>query len=323
MHFKGLDLNLLVVLDALLVERSTTRAGERLYLSQSATSGALARLREYFGDPLLIRGPQNKMALTPLAESLAGPVRSMLSQAETVLTSNAAFDPATSDRRFRLNMGDEVATALMPAVLERVRKTAPRVKVEILSYNPTGDLAPELAEVLEKGDLDFLIAPKAFASVHHPMELLLTEHFVCVAWAGNLQLGDTISEDQFYSMGHVATRLGPRTMHLAEEELTREFGEGRRVEVVAPNFGLKATFLIGTDLIATMQESLAHYCARYLPLKVLPLPVYHAPVPIFIQWHRYQDHDPGTRWLLSILKECASSIYRSQSNDKKPAAAKP
>ena len=314
MHFKGIDLNLLVVLDALLVERSTTKAGERLFLSQSATSGALSRLREYFGDPLLVRGRRNKMVLTPLAQNLAGPVRTLLSQAETVLTSNAAFDPATSSRHFRLNMGDEVATVLIPDVRKRVRKSAPNVGLEILSYNPTGDMARELADVLESGDLDFLIAPKIFTSPHHPKDLLFTEHYVCVAWEGNTLLRDTISAEEFYSLGHVATQMGARNRYLPEGTLLHQgLKEPRGIDIIVPTFTLKAFYVIGTDLIASLQESLARHFATYLPLKIFPMPVDNPSVGIFIEWHRYHDHDPATRWLLGILKDCAASIYRGRS----------
>lgn len=310
MHFKGLDLNLLVVLDALLTERSTTRAGERLYLSQSATSGALARLREFFGDPLLVRGTHNKMVLTPLAEGLAQPIRRMLMQAEDVLAYNAAFDPATSTRRFRLNMGDEVATVLMTAALEKIKQLAPQVSVEILSHHSAGDLGQDLAEILEQGDLDFLVVPKQLMSVHHPMEPFFTETFVCVAWSGNRLIGEAISREQFYSLGHVVTRHGSHQHYDEEAEMMRESADERRIEVIVPTFGLKAAFLVGTNLIAVMQESLARHYATYMPLKVLPLPIQAEPMSMQVQWHRYMDHDPGTKWFLKIMQDCAAAIYR-------------
>src|ERR1700751_3769342 len=112
MDFAGLDLNLLVAMDALFAEMNVSRAAERLHLSQSATSGALARLREAFHDPLLVQVGR-KMTLTPLAEGLIEPVRDFLLQAETILNNNPAFDPAASTRRFRLMMSDYVQTVLM------------------------------------------------------------------------------------------------------------------------------------------------------------------------------------------------------------------
>src|SRR5688572_6354716 len=99
MDYKGLDLNLLVVLDALFAEKNITRTGERLHLSQSATSGALARLRDFFKDELLVH-IGHKMALTPLAEDLVQPVRQALLQTERIIGTLPPFDPATSSRHF-------------------------------------------------------------------------------------------------------------------------------------------------------------------------------------------------------------------------------
>src|SRR5208283_3533861 len=140
MHFKGLDLNLLVVLDSLLTERSTTRTGERINLSQSATSGALARLREFFGDPLLIQIGQ-RMELTPMAEKLAQPVREIILKGESLLDKNQGFRPETSTRTFRLNMSDYAAAVILTGMLGRLCELAPQVRIEISSIvdEPTID----------------------------------------------------------------------------------------------------------------------------------------------------------------------------------------
>src|SRR6187401_163786 len=116
MHLGGLDLNLLMVLDALFVEKNVTRAGERIHLSQSATSGALSRLRDFFKDDLLVPVGR-KMVLTPLAEELAQPVRQLLVQAEAIIHRIPHFSPKTSQRSFRMVMSDYVATVLMSRAL--------------------------------------------------------------------------------------------------------------------------------------------------------------------------------------------------------------
>jgi len=105
MPFKGLDLNLLVVLDALLTEKNITHAGEKIHLSQSAASWSLARLRYFFGDQILVLCG-NKMALTPFAETLIEPLRTILANTEALAGRTASFDPATSTRSFTLNMSD-------------------------------------------------------------------------------------------------------------------------------------------------------------------------------------------------------------------------
>ena len=131
MDFGGLDLNLLVALDALFAEKSVSRAGERLHLSQSATSGALARLREAFHDPLLVQVGR-RMTLTPLAEGLVEPVRDFLMQAEAILNNSPAFDPLNSTRKFRLLMSDYAQTVVMTEALPRLQNLAPGVTIEIV-----------------------------------------------------------------------------------------------------------------------------------------------------------------------------------------------
>jgi hypothetical protein len=126
MHLDGLDLNLLVVLDALFSEKSVTRTGERIHLSQSATSGALARLREYFKDDLLVPVGRN-MVLTPLAEELARPLRDLLQQTETVIRRKPVFLPESSARRFRIVMSDYVAIVIMARALPEIQRQAPGI----------------------------------------------------------------------------------------------------------------------------------------------------------------------------------------------------
>ncbi len=132
MNFRGLDLNLLVAMDALLTERSTTRAGERVYLSQSAMSGALGRLRAFFDDELLIQVGQ-RMVLTPLAEDLVNPVREALLAIEKVVNKDQVFDPGTSSRRFRIMMSDYAAVVLMTRAMPAIQQMAPNVAIELVS----------------------------------------------------------------------------------------------------------------------------------------------------------------------------------------------
>lgn len=302
MHFKGLDLNLLVVLDALLTEKNTTKAGQQIFLSQSATSGALSRLRDYFGDPLLIQSGQ-KMMLTPLAEGLAGPVRELLKQAEGIIAANAAFDPRTSTRTFRLNMSHYSATVLMPTVLQRVRETAPGVRIEITM------LQDDIPGTLERGDLDFLIVPNEFKSPLHPSEDLFSDSYVCVAWCGNSSIGQSISLEEYLSAGHIVARFGHAQARAFDEISLNRAGYSRNVEVVVPDFALIPGFVVGSNLIATMHQRHARYYAKFLPLKIVPLPI---ELPCFtakIQWHRYHDHDPGTRWMHDLLKEAAQEKH--------------
>jgi DNA-binding transcriptional LysR family regulator len=152
MNLNRLDLNLLVALDALLVERSITRAAERLHLSPSATSGALARLTQI----------GRRMVPTPLGESLQVAVRDCLLHVQATVEIKPEFDPTTSHHNFKIMMSDYVSTVLMPHVLQRIEREAPGVKIELLANYE------EPWESLSRGEIDFLVLPKNFVRPDHP-----------------------------------------------------------------------------------------------------------------------------------------------------------
>lgn len=295
MHFKGLDLNLLVILDALLTEQSITRAAERIHLGQPATSGALARLREFFGDELLVQ-IGHRMVLTPRAEALVHPVRNMLMQAEGIINNVPAFAPKTSVRSFKLMMSDYVAAVLIPNALQKMQRVAPGVGIELIA---NGENA---IQCLERGEVDFLIAPREHMSAEHPCEQLFEDPYACVVWSDNHLVGESISIDTYLSLGHVSARFGKQRTRV-DEWFNERFGQGRRIEVVSIAFTLMPQLVVGTTRIATMPESLARWYARYLPLRLIPPPVDIPPLSEAIQWHRYRDLDSGTAWLRKLLKE--------------------
>jgi LysR family transcriptional regulator, nod-box dependent transcriptional activator len=302
MDLGGLDLNLLVALDALFAERSVSRAGERLHLSQSATSGALARLREVFRDPLLVPVGR-KMVLTPVAESLIEPVRDFLLHAEAILNNKPFFEPATSNRKFRLLLSDYVETILMAEALPRIEQAAPGIRFEFIS-NVEGGF-----DALERGDIDLSIAPSIRHSSAHPSEPLFEDEFICVVWSGNRRLNDTISLEQYLSAGHVVVRFGKhQELTTFDEWFMERFGHERRIEIVTTAFNLLPQLVVGTSRIATLHRRLAVYYQRYLPLKLLEPPFEIPALQESMQWHKSRDRDPGTLWLRSTLKSVLPAV---------------
>jgi len=296
MQYKGLDLNLLVVLDALFAEQSITRTGKRVHLSQSATSGALARLRDYFGDDLLVPVGQ-KMVLTPLAEGLVEPVRILLHQAEAIINNNPSFDPSTSNRTFKIMMSDYSATVLMPDLLPRIRRQAPSVSIELLSNMDTP------VESLERGEIDLLILPKQYISANHPSEELFDEWYLCAVWSENRLVGNSISLEQYLSMGHIGMRFGRGQMTVIEEWFFKSYAHQRRIEVIAMAFNLLPQLVVGTNLIATLQARLARRYAEYLPLRLLQPPLEMPRLVEMIQWNRNRQLDPGNVWLRKLFRQ--------------------
>ena len=323
MDLQQFDLNLLVALDALLTEKNVTRAGTRMNLSQSAMSGALARLRGFFQDQLLVVVGR-RMVLTPLAEDLVQPLRDVLLQVRGTIATKAQFEPASSDRHFSIALSDYVATILMVDVLRQVKCQAPKIAFEL---RPLGKRA---AEDLEGGTLDFLISPEGYVSAVHPSEVLFEETYTCIVWTQNALVGATVSLDQYLSLGHVVVHVGEEGVPNYDERLLRQSNYRRRVEVVTPSFDLAPELVVGTDRIATLATRLARKYAEILPLKLVPVPVEIPPMVEMLQWHKAHDQDPAHTWFRARLKEAAARLpgpshtstkSPSPRRDRRPSAA--
>jgi DNA-binding transcriptional LysR family regulator len=300
MNLKGLDLNLLVALDVLLREKSITRGGERLGLSQSAMSGALARLREYFSDPLLVPVGRALM-LTPLAEGLAEPVGRILHEIQDAISTRAQFDPARSDRRFSVMASDYAFTAFMPQLFARIEREAPGVTLQLRQ------LSPNWHEDLNRGHIDFLIVPERYALGNHPSVPIFQDDFRCVAWSGNKAIGKALTIDQYLALGHVVVELSGVQEASFDEWFLKSQGHVRRVEIVAPTFALVPQLVVGTGRVATIWTRLAQMATAHLPLKTLPLPIEIPSFKEVLQWPVQRDAEPGSIWMRKVLQDTAAA----------------
>ena len=301
MDIRNFDIGLLVALDALLTEKSVTRAGERLHLSQPATSIILARLRQYFGNELLVPAGR-KMVLTPLAESLVEPVRSCLLRIQHTIASKAEFNPAASSRKFCLAVSDYVTAVLMPRVMHEVAQQAPGIRFELVR------LDEGIGQKLEKGDVDFLIRPSVHALATHPKEPLFEDTHTCVVWCKNSLVGNSIPRSRFLELGHIVVHFG-HAPAIFEDWFATNYGETRKIEVVTQDFEVACRLVVGTDRIATVMTRMAQLCEKHLPLRLLRPPFTIPKVTHCLQWHRYQDQDPGHIWLRGILKQTAGKLH--------------
>ena len=299
MNLSGLDLNLLIVLDALLDERNVTRAGQRVCLSQPAASAALCRLRQFFGDELLVLH-HRQMALTPVARELVEPVRDLLLRVNSIVTRSRVFDPSTAVRRFRISASDYSAAVLMPQALAAAQKQAPGLTFEIV------DIAPIPGELIERDMVDVVIVPMEWLPAEHPSELLFEDRLVCLVWSGNSAVKANLTRRQFLDAGHVAVRFAGRPQPVHEEWFIGELGKKRRIDVEVPTFHLVPQLVVGTTRVATVPERLARQYARSLPLRVMASPVRTPKLSEGIQWNRHLDPDPGLKWLRNLLRQSAS-----------------
>ncbi len=302
MQLGRLDLNLLVALDALLSEATITAASRRVHLSQSAMSGVLGRLRDYFGDELLVPVGR-RMIRTAMGDALAAPTREILLSIKKTIATIPAFDAAKSCRRFSLMMSDYVSTVLMREVLRRAEIAAPRVGFEILSNDFIHPL-----ELLEKADVDFLVMPTEYLTESHPSVRLFEDSYSCVISADNKVVGDSISKETYLALGHVSLQFGRMNTPVVDEFLHKHIGDQRRIEVIAMNFNSVIQCIIGTGRIAIVQTRLAEFYARAFPIRLVPTPFEIPPITEALQWHSCFDNDPGSKWLRDIFMSVAGDF---------------
>ncbi len=300
MDLHGFDLNLLVALDALLREKSVTNAGRRVHLSQSAMSGALARLRHAFNDELLVPG-RGGMSLTPLAESLLVPVAAILRQTQDTLSAHARFDPATSQRTFTIAASDYATTVLLADALRELSVQAPHVTVVIA---PLRDRMDDV----DDPDIDLYILPQAIIPQARPHELLFHDTFTCLVWREHPEVGHRLTPDQFTSLGHVVVSFAEDHKTGCDDRLAPSVGLERRAEVVVSNFHALPDLVVGTKRVATIQLRLAKKLAASYPVRIVDAPVPMAPLEEAMMWHPRFEQDPAHVWLRALLKRIASDL---------------
>ena len=300
MRFRGLDLNLLVAFEALLEERSVSRAAARMNLSQPAMSAALARLRSYFGDDILV--PLGKrMHATAFAEGLLPQVRECLQGLESLVSTSPGFNPALSQRSFSIIASDYITAAVLVPLVTQLATLAPRLRLDFLA---TTDQA---AQQLDEGKVDLLISPAVYCAAGHPTELLFAEDHVVVGWKKNPLLRRKLSVSDFLAAGHVVVRLGnSRTVAFADRQLEL-LGYKRRVEITAGSFTLVPQLLCGTQRLSLMHKRLVRIMAKQFPIASLPLPFAFPPMPEMMQYHRARAPDEGLAWLRAQIAGAADA----------------
>lgn len=294
------DLNLLVVLDVLLTERSVTRAAERLGRTQSAMSHSLSRLRYQLGDPLLIKSGR-LMQPTAFALDFIEQVRPILRSVQRVLLPRREFDPATSRRTFRLSAPD-FALTLFTRLLARLRDEAPGVSLEW-----TGLRHQVLADLAE-GQIDIAIAP---------MPRRLTEEvtgegigaltWLCFGHRGHPAFRKWGAQ-AWSRWPHLAVRIG----NADESPVTTAAataGVARTIAGWVPSFAAIAPVLAASDLLATLPALVMADMLRPHDLDSRPVPFSIAPMPHAMLWSAVRSNDPEIRWLRTRLAPIVKSKF--------------
>lgn len=288
------DFNLLVVLDVLLAEGSVTRAAKRLRLSPSATSRALARLREVTGDPLLVRAGRGLVA-TPRAVELRERTGVLVEEIEAVLRPVAGFDPARLVRTFALRNRDGFVEAFGPALVERVGREAPGVLLRFVAKTDK-DSAPlrDGSVDLETGVIGEGTGPEVRAV------MLFRDRFVGVARIGHPLFAGPITVERFAAGDHVLVARRDRGRGPVDAGL-EGLGAKRRIAAVVGSYGEAAALVRGSDLIGDMPE---RYTERLRDqLRTFDLPFAVPEITVSLMWHPRLEADPAHRWLLGVVRE--------------------
>lgn len=295
MRFEGLDLNLMVVFEALTETGNVTEAAKRLHLSQPSISAALKRLREYFGDDLFTQVGRRMMP-TAKAEALAPGVTELLNVARYRICRPENFDAATSQRRFRLNASDYAFDILVGKATARAARSAPGVSFEI------SQAGPENFRAFQQGDIDLLITVPHYVLPEHPTEVLYSDVDAIICWNGS-RFADGISAEEFMDAEFAAAVFGAARRPTVSEIHFRKSGIDRNIVVEVPSFSALPAAIVGTNRIAVMNRRHALLFSRMYPLAVHALPVEGSNISEIAQWHRLRGDDPGVQWLLQQLRD--------------------
>ncbi len=301
MNWRTLDLNLLVVFDAVMQERSATRAATKLNMSQPAISHALGRLRGALRDELFVRTPEG-MEPTPYAERLAGPVRAALENLDAALDGAAEFDPATAERGFSVAVDNRTALVLAAPLAAAVGAEARGVSLDL---RPSGTL--DLAERLDRGELDLALGGLAAPGERFSDLRLFEDEFAALVRRGHpAAIDGSLDLDALGAYPHLVLSSTGEETAFVDAELARQ-GLARRIALRAPLLAAAAA-LAQSDMIAVIGERTARAFALAAPLEVLRLPFASPRLMTAMLWHRRLDDVPAHRWLRNLVLRVARRL---------------
>lgn len=299
MRLNGFDLNQLVCLEALLIECNVSRAAERVHLSQSAMSWALAKMRAHFRDPLLVRSGRN-LVITPFGRDLLGPVTECLAAAHALAARTPEQAPQDVDRELKLVASDYMMTTCLSDAIRRAMAEMPNLRFDI------SPLTNSSGQALSAGEIDLLCAGQAFEVDQSPNEVLLDDVFVCLVCAERGP-DEPFDGDAYLSGRHVVVRYFENRMTFEDETFFWQEGLKRTHQIAVWSYGLIPQLICGTPLIATIRRRIAEQIATQWPVKILPFPYEQTPVRAYGYWHSSRDKDPVLNRFLEIVRDVVSA----------------
>jgi DNA-binding transcriptional LysR family regulator len=303
-NIHGVNLNLLVAFEALLEELSVTRAARKSGVTQPAMSNSLAQLRQLLGDPLFTRH-RTGLAPTARALELAEPVKRGLALLELALEGQT-FEPATSERHFVVAASDYVELVVVPRLLQRLQRLAPRVR---LSFKQWGlhEAPPELA----RGEVDLMLGFYGKLPPRHLQQPLFEDEYVCVVRRRHPTVKNKLSLAQYLKLSHVLVSAQPDGLGSVDRALAR-LGKERVIGARVSHFLSVPVLVARTDFVAALDRRVAEVFAKPFGLRLLPPPLSLPKGTIGQVWHERQDADHGHRWLRQQLAEVTAELAVEQ-----------
>ena len=296
---RNIDLNLLVVLDALLTEKHVTRTGARLHLSQPAISHSLSKLRVLLDDPILIR-QGSEVVLSALAQNLQAPLKEILSQIEILLGKSIDFVPANSHRTFRLAMSDYGAAIVLPKLLRQLRAQAPNTTLVV-----TQDSRHGMFEQIAQGKIDLALGVFPHLTADISSEVLFEETFSCLLDRSTLPASGQLDLDNYLLRPHISVSVDGCT-HGEIDRLLRAEGLQRRIAVSVPHWRTAPSMISNTDLILTVATRTLDNAPLDDDLVSLSPPLPIPPFPFVQIWHNRFGEDPAHIWLREQVRQVMS-----------------
>lgn len=297
--FRRLDLNLLLVFHALMQERHVTRAAARLFLGQPAVSASLKRLRAAFDDPLFVRTGRG-MAPTPRAHELARATAPLLATVQDHLRHRPSFDPATSDRTWRIGLSDSLEVALMPALLRRLAERSPKARVIALDASRA-----TAAALLDEGRIELAVGSLPEPPAWHRRRTLARWTFVCLFSPRQLPIrARRVTLAQYLRHPHVLTSFDGGLRGYVDERL-EALGHARRVVFSSPHFATSPLIARSMPVFVTLPTFIARVWSEALDLVASPLPFEVPSHEVCAAWRQVDEADPGLAWLVEQVADAA------------------
>jgi DNA-binding transcriptional LysR family regulator len=301
---RGVDLNLLVALEALLVEESVTKAAQRMNVGQSTMSATLARLRRHFNDELLVKHGRNLVA-TPAGRSLLPSLQRILQQTESLLSRQSTFNPEEDSRDFYITSNDYIATVFLRPLIAALHQETPRTRLHVTATQETFE------DSLRKGEAELVIAPREVlrSNVDFPNEFLFADRYVAAVDADNSEVGDSLTLDQFTRQPYLAVNVGHRATS-AELQLDAR-GIRRNTRITTESFVLAPLLLRGTPLITLVPELLGKALQKQAGIRLLKPPMPLRPIHMIMLWPERNSADAATAWLRNRMMRLSKTSIPS------------